>query len=201
MTKSATFTDESDVLSPQDMPQTDRSHCAEAATHLGAATQSTLASRDRHRLGLPSPVRAPHGRELLRHPPKVQPQVSPSYSQPADKSGSIRCDQIIVLSGAHSVHAYPQRPCDTKYHDAQIGKTFNSPSNDFAIPAQVLCRFLGALNFSRCPNGQLGAAVAKIREADRFQASSSPTSLHLFAACRNRQPVNHQHDATQTGGE
>jgi len=31
MTKSATFTDESDVLSPQDMPQTDRSHCAEAA--------------------------------------------------------------------------------------------------------------------------------------------------------------------------
>lgn len=60
------------------------------------------------------------------------------YSQPVDKSGGVRCDQIIVLSGVKSGHDYPQTRRRIKYYDAQTGKTFNFLTNNFAIPAQTV---------------------------------------------------------------
>jgi hypothetical protein len=60
------------------------------------------------------------------------------YSQPVDKSGGVRCDQIIVLSGVKSGHDYPQTLRRIKYHDAQTGKTFNFLTNNVAIPAQTV---------------------------------------------------------------
>jgi hypothetical protein len=60
------------------------------------------------------------------------------YSHPADKSGGVRCDQTIVLTGVKSQHDYPQPLRRIKYHDAQTGKTFNFLTNNFAIPAQTV---------------------------------------------------------------
>jgi hypothetical protein len=60
------------------------------------------------------------------------------YSHPTDKSGGVRCDQTIVLTGVKSGHHYPQPLRRIKYHDAQTGKTFNFLTNNFAIPAQTV---------------------------------------------------------------
>jgi IS4 transposase len=60
------------------------------------------------------------------------------YSQPVDKSGSVRCDQTIVLSGVNSASVYPQPLRRVKYHDVPSGKTFNFLTNNFAVPAQTL---------------------------------------------------------------
>jgi hypothetical protein len=60
------------------------------------------------------------------------------YSHPADKSGGVRCDQTVVLTGTKSAHGYPQPLRRVKYHDAQTGKTFNFLTNNFAIPAQTV---------------------------------------------------------------
>jgi len=60
------------------------------------------------------------------------------YSHPADKSGGVRCDQTIVLTGVKSAPAYTQPLRRVKYHDAQTGKTFNFLTNNFAIPAQTV---------------------------------------------------------------
>jgi len=60
------------------------------------------------------------------------------YSHPADKSGGVRCDQTIVLTGVKSKRDYPQPLRRIKYHDAQTGKTFNFLTNNFAIPAQTV---------------------------------------------------------------
>ena len=60
------------------------------------------------------------------------------YSHPVDKSGGVRCDQTIVLTGVKSIHDYPQPLRRIKYHDAQTGKTFNFLTNNFAIPAQTV---------------------------------------------------------------
>ena len=60
------------------------------------------------------------------------------YSHPADKSGGVRCDQTIVLTGVKSRHHYPLPLRRIKYHDAQTGKTFNFLTNNFAIPAQTV---------------------------------------------------------------
>lgn len=60
------------------------------------------------------------------------------YSHPADKSGGVRCDQTIVLTGVKSRYHYPQPLRRIKYHDAQTGKTFNFLTNNFAIPAQTV---------------------------------------------------------------
>jgi len=60
------------------------------------------------------------------------------YSRPVDKSGGVRCDQTIVLTGVTSAHDYPQPLRRIKYHDAQTGKTFNFLTNSFAIPAQTV---------------------------------------------------------------
>jgi len=60
------------------------------------------------------------------------------YSHPTDKSGGVRCDQSIVLTGVKSAHDYPQPLRRVKYHDALTGKTFNFLTNNFAIPAQTI---------------------------------------------------------------
>jgi len=60
------------------------------------------------------------------------------YSHPMDKSGGVRCDQTIVLSGVKSVHDYPQPLRRIKYHDVQTSKTFNFLTNNLAIPAHTV---------------------------------------------------------------
>jgi hypothetical protein len=60
------------------------------------------------------------------------------YSHPADKSGGVRCDQSIVLTGVKSARDYPQPLRRIKYDDAANGKTFNFLTNNFAIPAQTV---------------------------------------------------------------
>jgi len=60
------------------------------------------------------------------------------YSHPVEKSGGVRCDQTIVLTGVHSATDYPQPLRRVKYHDEQTGKTFNFLTNNFAIPAQTV---------------------------------------------------------------
>jgi len=60
------------------------------------------------------------------------------YSHPAEKSGGVRCDQTIALTGAKSRRDYPQPLRRIKYQDAQTGKTFNLLTNNFTIPAQTV---------------------------------------------------------------
>lgn len=60
------------------------------------------------------------------------------YSHPVDKSGGLRCDQTIVLTGVNSAQDYPQPVRRIKYHDAHTGKTFNFLTNNLAIPAQTV---------------------------------------------------------------
>ena len=60
------------------------------------------------------------------------------YSHPVDKSGGLRCDQTIVLTGINTATGYAQPLRRIKYHDKQSGKTFNFLTNNFAIPAQTV---------------------------------------------------------------
>jgi hypothetical protein len=60
------------------------------------------------------------------------------YSHRVDKSGGVRCDQSIVLTGVDSATDYPQTLRRIKYHDEHTGKTFNFLTNNFAIPAQTV---------------------------------------------------------------
>ena len=69
---------------------------------------------------------------------KSNTQYRRRYSHPTDKSGGVRCDQTIVLTGVKAVTDYPQPLRRIKYHDAQTGKTFNFLTNNFAIPAQTV---------------------------------------------------------------
>ena len=59
------------------------------------------------------------------------------YSQPVEKSGGVRCDQTIVLTGVNSANDYPLPLRRVKYHDENTRKTFNFLTNNFAIPAQT----------------------------------------------------------------
>ena len=69
---------------------------------------------------------------------KSNTQYKRRYSHPIDKSGGVRCDQTIVLTGVNSATDYPQPLRRIKYHDAQTGKTFNFLTNNFAIPTQTV---------------------------------------------------------------
>ena len=60
------------------------------------------------------------------------------YSHPTDKSGGVRCDQTIVLTGVNTASGYPQPLRRIKYHNTQTGKTFNFLTNNFAVPAQTV---------------------------------------------------------------
>jgi len=69
---------------------------------------------------------------------KSNTQYRRRYSQPVDKSGGVRCDQTIILTGVKTATGYPQPLHRIKYYDAQTGKTFNFLTNNFAIPAQTV---------------------------------------------------------------
>lgn len=60
------------------------------------------------------------------------------YSQPVEKSGGVRCDQTIVLTGVNSANDYPMPLRRVKYHDENTRKTFNFLTNNFVIPAQTV---------------------------------------------------------------
>lgn len=60
------------------------------------------------------------------------------YSHPVDKSGGVRCDQTILLTGVKSARDYPQPLRRVNYHDARSGRAFNFLTNNFAIPAQTI---------------------------------------------------------------
>ena len=69
---------------------------------------------------------------------KSNTQYKRRYSHPIDKSGGVRCDQTIVLTGVNSATDYPQPLRRIKYHDAQTGKTFNFLTNNFARSVQTV---------------------------------------------------------------
>lgn len=69
---------------------------------------------------------------------KTNTKYQRRYSRPVDKSDGLRCDQTIVLTGAHSADDYPQPLRRVKYHDADTDKTFNFLTNNFAVPAQTV---------------------------------------------------------------
>jgi hypothetical protein len=60
------------------------------------------------------------------------------YSHPTDKSGGVRCDQTIVLTGINTADSYPQPLRRVKYYDAKTKKTFNFLTNNFVIPPQTV---------------------------------------------------------------
>jgi len=57
------------------------------------------------------------------------------YSQPADRTQGVLCDQTVVLTGKNAFIEYPQPLRRVKYHDEKTEKTFNFLTNNFAIPA------------------------------------------------------------------
>jgi hypothetical protein len=69
---------------------------------------------------------------------KSNTQYRRRYSRQVEKTGGVRCDQTIVLTGVNTATSYPQPLRRVKYHDAQTGKTFNFLTNNFAIPAQTV---------------------------------------------------------------
>jgi hypothetical protein len=69
---------------------------------------------------------------------KSNTQYRRRYSRPVEKTGSVKCDQTIVLTGVNTTTDYPQPLRRVKYHDTQTGKTFNFLTNNFAIPAQTV---------------------------------------------------------------
>jgi hypothetical protein len=60
------------------------------------------------------------------------------YSHSADKSGGVRCDQTVILTGVNTTTDYPQPIRRIKYHDVETDKTFNFLTNNFAISAQTV---------------------------------------------------------------
>ena len=60
------------------------------------------------------------------------------HNRSMDRSAGLRCDQTIVLTGVDTAADYPQPLRRIKYHDEQIAKTCNFPTNNFAIPAQTV---------------------------------------------------------------
>lgn len=69
---------------------------------------------------------------------KSNTQYRRRYSHPVDKSGGVRCDQTIRLTGTNTATDYPQPLRRIKYHDAQSGNIFNFLTNNFAVPAQTV---------------------------------------------------------------
>ncbi len=69
---------------------------------------------------------------------KSNTQYLRRYSRPVDKSGGLRCDQTIVLTGVKTASSYPQPLRRIKYHDKKTGKTFNFLTNNFVIAPQTV---------------------------------------------------------------
>jgi len=60
------------------------------------------------------------------------------YSHVTDKSGGVKCDQTIMLTGVDSAKDYPQPLRRIKYYDENTGKIFNFLTNNLNIPAQTV---------------------------------------------------------------
>ena len=62
-------------------------------------------------------------------------QCQRRYSRPVDKNTGLRCDQTIVLTGAHSTTDYPEPLRRIGYVDLDTGKRFVFLTNDFTLSA------------------------------------------------------------------
>ena len=60
------------------------------------------------------------------------------YSHPVDKSGGLRCDQTIVLTGFYAKRDYPEKLRLVKYVDPETGKPFSFLTNNFIVGAQTV---------------------------------------------------------------
>lgn len=60
------------------------------------------------------------------------------YSHAIDKSGGLKCDQTIVLTGVKAEKDYPQPLRRVKYYDKETDKTFNFLTNNFVVSAQTV---------------------------------------------------------------
>jgi len=66
------------------------------------------------------------------------------YSRPVDKSTGLRCDQTIILTGAHSATDYPEPMRRVVYDDAETDKRFVFITNHFALPALSIAQLYQA---------------------------------------------------------
>jgi len=71
-------------------------------------------------------------------------QFKRRYSSPVDKSIGLRCDQIIILTGANTAKDYPQSLRRIKYYDAQTKKSLIFITNNFALPAFTIAQLYKA---------------------------------------------------------
>jgi hypothetical protein len=62
------------------------------------------------------------------------------YSNPVDKAIGLRCDQIIVLTGADSCKNYPEKLRRIKYFDSGKNKSFIFLTNNFTLPAIIVAQ-------------------------------------------------------------
>jgi len=60
------------------------------------------------------------------------------YSHPVDKSGGLRCDQTIVLTGFYTKRDYPDKLRLVKFVDPETGKRFRFLTNNFSVGAQTV---------------------------------------------------------------
>lgn len=60
------------------------------------------------------------------------------YSSPVDKSSGLRCDQVVMLSGAVTKKAYPEKLRRVKFYDNDTDSTFVFLSNNFTLPALTI---------------------------------------------------------------
>jgi transposase len=61
------------------------------------------------------------------------------YSAPTDRTTGIICDQTIALNGHYSQQHYPDHLRRVSFKDADSAKTLVFLSNQFALPATIIC--------------------------------------------------------------
>ena len=71
-------------------------------------------------------------------------QFKRRYSRPVDKSIGLRCDQIIILTGANTAKDYPESLRRIKYYDAQTKKSLIFITNNFILPAFTIAQLYKA---------------------------------------------------------
>jgi hypothetical protein len=69
---------------------------------------------------------------------KRRMQFQRRYSRPVDKSTGLRCDQTVILTGAHSADDYPEPLRRIRYVDPITGKGLVFLTNDFSLPALTI---------------------------------------------------------------
>ena len=62
------------------------------------------------------------------------------YSRPIDKTTGLRCDQIVVPTGVHSAHSYPEKLRRIAYRDPETGTALTFLSNNFTLPPLTIAR-------------------------------------------------------------